>query len=223
MPNTNQVPGRYGQQVICASCPLLIAVFYTPTRQQPGSAQALCIDLEEGRALFTFFSPMDAYLEAAYSSRPPERIYQIIPLAGFDPRSLIAHNGGQLALHSTLGFAASNGRLITRPDGKLCGYGTLEIHPIAPDTELPIHLTIDPEIGAGFERLHELAGLFAWQDTLNNAWHWDERKRLQEVAAAIAAIPARAGLDELVDQVALYDPEFRQWHFVNLADLTGEI
>ena len=219
MTSSHRPPAQRASQIICSSCPLLMAVFYTPTRDHPGAVQAMCSETQEGRTLVTFLSPMDGYLEAAYSSRYPERVYQVVPLASFDPRSLMAHNGGRLVIHCTIGFAASDGRLITDANGRLCGYGLVESITIAPDATLPWHLELDPDIGKNFERMHELAGLSAWQDTLAASWKWDEKKRLQELAAAMAAIPGRAPSDAPLNQVALYDPEFRQWHFVNEADL----
>ncbi|MFC7419493.1 hypothetical protein ACFQNF_06330 [Iodobacter arcticus] len=70
-------------------------------------AQVACEDCEEGRAMISFLSPMDAILEAAYNSKPPSQIYQVLPIEQFDPRELIEYNSEQLIIFYHYGYAAS--------------------------------------------------------------------------------------------------------------------
>lgn len=66
------------------------------------------------------------------------------------------------------------------------------------------------------DEIHEQAGLFAWKETANTFRHWSERDlwALAQQAWRDAPTMEADGAKPGFDQFALYDPEFRQWHFV---------
>jgi len=77
-----------------------------------------------------------------------------------------------------------------------------------------IDLEIDQQGIARYERLREHAGLFAHADAHCLLDAWTEQQRHQAVALAIQRMPGTVPAGAQINQVALYDPEAAQWHFV---------
>jgi hypothetical protein len=50
---------------------------------------------------------------------------------------------------------------------------------------------------------------------------WPEERRHRAIAAAIQRIPGTAPAGSECNQIALYDSEFEQWHFVSSKLLDG--
>jgi hypothetical protein len=64
------------------------------------------------------------------------------------------------------------------------------------------------------DRVHEQAGMFAWRETVRDVAHWDADKRRDTARFALATMPTGVRTETSPEQYALFDPEFRQWHFV---------
>ena len=76
---------------------------------------------------------------------------------------------------------------------------------------------VDPIALANFAQYRELAGLFAWRETHTNLLTWSDM-RLQKVVArateSMELLRARPSDYSKCAQIALFDPEFEQWHIV---------
>jgi hypothetical protein len=109
-------------------------------------------------------------------------------------------------------WRACSGKLLIRPDGM-------------PDAVL----STSPELESGdtvrelpggllrlVDEIHEQAGLFAWKETAHTFSDWSERdlRALAHQAWRDAPTTEADSAKPGFDQFALYDPEFRQWHFV---------
>jgi hypothetical protein len=104
--------------------------------------------------------------------------------------------------------------------GELVGYMMLQTLEVAPAEAENIEFILSAENRKSVDLFHEKAGLFAYAETLGSCMKWDDQRPDQEVSLAVQNVPATceaSGAD--INQVAVYDLEAKQWHFVALADL----
>jgi len=197
---------------------LYVLVRYTPRQDQPNYCRASCEavdpdDPAKGNALVIYLSPFDAHLDAAFLSRPGEP-FHAVHAAAFDPRELIRDHGGKLHYYLHFGWGASDGRLVVRRQGGLTSLyrgDTLVFPPANPNA-------FDLKIRAGdlahYGSMRDRAGLYAYAEHYRAVLGLDERSRMQHVARAIENMPGRVPVGAEVNQMAIYDPEAAQWHFI---------
>ncbi|WP_165581754.1 hypothetical protein [Burkholderia cepacia] len=80
-------------------------------------------------------------------------------------------------------------------------------------------MAIEAATWSTLDRLHQSAGLFAWQETLQIARRWlaspaVEEASLRRAVAALDAVDVIAVPPGDAKQLALYNPETGCWHFV---------
>lgn len=197
---------------------LYVLVRYQPKKDAPDYCRVSCEYLDpddptKGSGVSIYLSPFDAYIDAALLSKPGEQ-YHAIHACEFDPRELIHDNSGSLHYFLHCGWGASNGRLAIRRRGslaRLCGLDTLNV---APDGMHAIDLHIDCKDLERYNRMRESAGLFAHAECHERALALGERQRMQHVAQAIESMPGTVPAGGDVNQMAMYDFEAAQWHFV---------
>lgn len=204
--------------VVHVSHPAWVLVAYAPQKNDADYVRVACHEHEGGKAIMTFFSPLDAMIEAAYLANPPTEFFQHIFFDHFDPRIFANDHQGDIRLMLNIGYAASDHRIVVRKD-KLVPIA--EILTLKPDiSRLPIALEIEDSTYKNYLDTRKRAGLFACEETLAMMVKqpWKDDALHKEVAWAIASIPEQVtysdGLD--INQVAMYDPEYKQWHFVSL-------
>lgn len=212
-------PERSCHHIVHTSRPFWITASYAPKPGAAGYANALCRYLSGSEKAFCgFFSRLDAMIEGAYSSNPPAKIYHNVHANNFDFRDAYAVDG-ELRFLFLAGYTAADHRLVIRK-----GVPMPIAHPqtIAADfSRLPFELTVDEEIYDDYLKLRADVGLSAFADTLEVInRQWDQDRLNKELAQAIASLPETVvHTDDLnIDQIALYDPEFRQWHFAAMED-----
>lgn len=74
------------------------------------------------------------------------------------------------------------------------------------------------------DEVHERAGLFAWKETAQTFADWGKIRLealVQEAWAQAPVMEADGAIPDF-DQFALFDPEFRQWHFVPAHELMSD-
>ncbi|MGC5804834.1 hypothetical protein SNK19_17055 [Ralstonia pseudosolanacearum] len=132
-----------------------------------------------------------------------------------------AHGTGYRAdMH--LGWPACNGKLLLRSTGRLATYSRTLVSNPAEEAPQPSALQVDAGSLAVFARLREFAGLFAWSETIAQQLRWPSRKQIEAAEHALDSVELRHGEASDVNQIAMFDPEFGQWHFVamHLAEST---
>lgn len=215
----NTGPAHGCHHIIHTSRPFWITAYYAPRQGAAAYVNALCRYLSgSDKAFCGFFSRLDAMIEGAYTSEPPARIYHNVYADNFDFRDAYAVDGELRFLFLT-GYAAANHRLIMRKGAPVPIAHQQTI--VADFSRLPFALSVDEEIYAAYLKVRADAGLFAFADTLEVInRQWDQQRLDKELAQAIASLPETVvHTDDLnIDQVALYDPEFRQWNFAALDD-----
>jgi hypothetical protein len=167
---------------------------------------------EQGRAVLCFLSPIDAMIEAAhYTSLGPS--HRVMVASEVDRRLFRDTDGRGLIAEIHLGWPSLNGRILLRQCGIL-GRCTRTMHHWSRD---PVTFEVDPIALANFAQYRELAGLFAWRETHTNLLTWSDM-RLQKVVArateSMELLRARPSDYSKCAQIALFDPEFEQWHIV---------
>jgi hypothetical protein len=78
----------------------------------------------------------------------------------------------------------------------------------------PPRFEVDEIMLAEYSRFRERAGLYAWQETANNVSVWPELHQQAIAEHAIDSIELTRADPTVRGQLALFDPEFQQWHFV---------
>lgn len=78
-----------------------------------------------------------------------------------------------------------------------------------------IELIRDEKTRKKIDLFHEKAGLFAYSKTLASSMTWDDHRFGQKVSLAMQNVPTTCKASSSdVNQVAVYDLEAKQWHFV---------
>lgn len=192
---------------------LYLAVNYEPRPGNPNWVNVLCEHTEDGKAISAYLSPLEAMVDAACFSGPG-RLYHAICAHEFDPRTFIGDHDGRLAFGLHLAWAAHDGKLIRRPERAFAACRPAQTMLVQPAAMSRIEFHVDTDILETYERIREQAGLFAYGETAKRVVSLDERRKHQMVAQAIQKIPGSCDSDAGCNQLAIYDPEFTQWHFV---------
>ncbi len=164
---------------------------------------------DQGAAVLTFVSLFDAVIEVAYRSRIGGR-YVFELAESLNPCLFLDARGSGFVTDVRLGWPARDGRILLRSNGAFAGCSRLMHHP---KPEL-FAFEFDADILGEYGRLRELAGLYAWRETNADVENWTG-KRFNEVAhRAVDTVEVMHGDPESCNQLAFFDPEFEQWHFV---------
>jgi hypothetical protein len=185
-----------------------------------GGLCAVAEQTDQGRAILCFLSPIDAMIEAArYTSLGPP--HRVMVASEIDPRLFRDADGRGLIAQIHLGWPSLDGRIVLRQSG-IFGRCTRLMHHWSRD---PLTFEVDPFALANFAQFRELAGLFAWRETHTNLLTWSDI-RLQKVVARATESMELLRVDPCeyakCMQVALFDPEFEQWHIVPFIETLDE-
>lgn len=167
---------------------------------------------ELGRAITCFLTPFDAMIEAAHLTRLGKP-YLVMSASDLGRHMFRDLDGRGLVADIHLGWPTKSGRLLLRPSGRLARYSRVT-HQWARD---PLMFEVDDIALAEYAKLRELAGLYAWQETAREFLNWPPERRYTVIEYAIDSIGSveRSGKGASeCEKIALFDPEFEQWHFV---------
>ena len=176
-----------------------------------------CIDAaqtELGRAVTCFLSPFDAIIEAAHLAKNGPS-YRVMAASEIDKNLFCDPDEEGLIADIHVGWPACDGRILKRPSGAFGRSCTVMHHWAA----YPPRFEVDAVMLAEYSQYRELAGLYAWQEAAANILSWSERRidLLAERALASIELTHSEPKDCKQIEIALYDPEFEQWHFVPYA------
>lgn len=204
------------RHTVVAALPLYVLV-----RQYPaggGAGQVLCEPVMTGeatgsQAMVVYLSPFEASLDALWLGLSPEA-YRVLPASAFSPDELIARHHGYLPYCLHVAWGAHDGCLAVRAQG---GPVRLSSAKVARVSERIDTITLDIGL-ADLEcaaRLWECAGLFARCETDARLLRLSPSERHRHAARAIDRVPATAAPGQEINQLALYDAEAAQWHFIS--------
>jgi hypothetical protein len=171
-----------------------------------------CIDAAQtdlGNAATCFLSPFDAIMEAAHLARNGQS-YRVMAASDVDKNIFRDPDEKGLIADKHIGWPACDGRILARPGGAFSGNCTVMHHWAV----YPPRFEVDDLMLAEFSRYRELAGLYAWQETVAVILCWPEARRYMLGGRVLASIELTHGKPKDCSQIAMFDPEFEQWHFV---------
>lgn len=168
-----------------------------------------------GRAILCSLSPVDALIEVLRFSKIGQR-FDVMPAQMVPQDAFRDADGHGLIAEVHLGWPVVGGRLLLRPGGALGGYSRMMHH----WAHEPLQFEFDALALAEVTRLHERAGLYAWREALDHVRGWNPRRLVCVVAHALASIELSRHSEGQAGQVALFDPEAEQWHFVPRSETT---
>lgn len=165
-----------------------------------------------GNIITCFLTPFEAMVEAAHFSRLG-RPYQVMAASDVGRHMFRDIDGNGLIAGIHLGWPARSGRLLLRPSGRLAGYSRLMHH----WAHEPLMFEVDHVALSEYVKLRELAGFYAWQEASKEFLNWHPERRCTVIEYALDSIgsidrPGKGASD--CEKIALFDPEFGQWHFV---------
>ncbi|AQV94902.1 hypothetical protein BJN34_13530 [Cupriavidus necator] len=200
-----EIQGNCDKHSFFRLLPAYVLVF----EDRDGDPCAVSSTTEQDRAITCFLSPFDAVIEAGLRTALGQRC-QLFHASLLDGNLFRDADGAGFIADIHLGWPARDGCLLQAARGAVGRYAR-EMHHWAGEPE---GFEVDAVTFAEFSKLHERAGLFAWQETNAEVLHWtDARLRGAEKRAVETIAFAQGGIADC-NQIALFDPEFGQWHFV---------
>lgn len=164
---------------------------------------------EHGGAVLCFLSPLDAMLEVERAEQIGRQL-QIMRASDMDGSVFRDLDGLGLRASFHVGWLASGSKVLVGENGVLGRY-TRDIHEWAGDPEF---FELMPNSLEVFDDAYELAGLSAWHDTNRRLQQGNEAQLREMAKKALDAVQIVKGQKDDCTGLALFDPEFMQWHFI---------
>ncbi|WP_342706099.1 hypothetical protein OHZ10_36250 [Burkholderia arboris] len=201
----------------------LVYVLATPAGVDVSSVLADCSRF--GPAVRCFLSPFDALLEMVFLRRRASGTVEAVLMSSRLPASVF-YSGRfrHRPLTIRVAWLAHENRLVANQDGLLIRAARDQAARWRLNPRYRPAMAIEAETWLVLDRLYESAGLFAWEDVLENARQWVAAPAVAEASLrrAVAALDAVESIvlpAEEAEQLALYDPEAGCWHFVPHGDI----
>lgn len=170
---------------------------------------------DEQAAVRYYLSPFDAVLDIYRNADEFAKVGSSIsvrPVDAFTPAVMTTPAYQSVIGCVHLAWRACSGKVLIRPDGS-----PVAVLSTAPELESGNPLQELPAaLARVVDEVHERAGLYAWRETARtfDRWRRYELSALAEQAWRSVQVVESDGSDPDFEQLAIYDPEFRQWHFV---------
>ncbi|TDY38704.1 hypothetical protein BX592_1314 [Paraburkholderia rhizosphaerae] len=172
---------------------------------------------ENAASVGCYISPIHALIEAEYNALLGRR-YDVAHAGSIDPQVFRTADGKGLTANLRLGWPVLDGRILLRENGGLAACSRRMVHRTDASSPPPC-FEIDQEALDQLDEIHERAGLFAWREAHRDVTKWSSRRVNEVVTRAVASMTVTVGDISLSEEIALFDPEFEQWHIVPFADL----
>ncbi|CAD6526951.1 hypothetical protein LMG27952_01976 [Paraburkholderia hiiakae] len=131
----------------------------------------------------------------------------------FDRHLFHSRDGKSLIANVRIGWPVHRRKIILRPG---LGFATItkRLRQRVPDDGAPLSFEVDEDAFAWLDAIHERAGLYAWRETARAALSWNADRMTKAALRALESIEVTVCDASRCDEVALFDPESEQWHFV---------
>lgn len=180
------------------------------SEDKSGESRLRIDDTPRARVIRCFVSPLDAMIEAMCLARSGE-LFSVMNISAISRDALRSDLGNRLHACVHYAWLGRGGVIPLRPGSEPAACG--ELIKRWPRGRL-IRFELDSGTLKELDRVYEQAGLFAWRDTVRDIAHWDPDKLRDTARFALDTMPTGAHTNADVDQYAVFDPGFRQWHFV---------
>lgn len=172
---------------------------------------------EDEPAVGCHVSPIHALIEMKHHALNG-RHFDVQHAGWIDQKVFRTADGTGLTADLRVAWPIRNGKIVLRPDGALAVFAYRTVHRTS-SSSLPSHFEIEQKALHWIDSLHERAGLFAWREAYRSVVTWSPQRRAEVVRRAMNTMSVTKGNAALCVEVALFDPEFEQWHIVPCADL----
>ncbi|MBB5409320.1 hypothetical protein HDG34_003261 [Paraburkholderia sp. HC6.4b] len=182
-----------------------------------GQYDVSCEAGEDGPSVACYTNPVTAVIDATQYARAREPGYAP-RLAGSLERALFYRADCRCLMTDVrIGWPVLNRRIILRTDRTLSSVSRHIRVPVL-HGEAPDSFELDEAGLQWLDDIHERAGLFAWRETARAVASWPPDRVAQAANRALRSIEVTVCDPALCDEVALFDPETGQWHFVPSRD-----
>lgn len=171
---------------------------------------------EGGRAIACYLSFVHALIDVAYRSSQGAH-YLVREACTVDPGVFANAQGPGLIAQLRLAWPANNRKVVLAQDGNSATCARLLFQGRIAGS--PLRFEVDDESMGYIDRLYERAGLFAWRETRDEVSRWNLARQKRMLERALVSMEVTQARLEDCREVALFDPEFGQWHFVPYAGL----
>ncbi|MGH8788894.1 MAG: hypothetical protein ACREYA_27945 [Cupriavidus necator] len=170
--------------------------------------------VEGEKPVASYLSPLDAHIDFTCGDIPKVS-YTLRQVALLSVSKLAKTFPNGMVFEIACGFQAVDGKLLADEQGRWRRHSLREaVHASFHDGKQILEVT--DGIKRELDYLHEHAGLFAWRETLHYlASDWDQARLDRAVTQAFhTACDVQRSRSGTMNQVALFDFEAEQWHFV---------
>lgn len=205
----------FGKSIDLGKRPFFVEmpVFTLGARQADGKLETGCTKTTNGPAVACYLSLVHTLIDAHYW-RGRGVPYGAGIASTIDRELFVAENRRELIAEIRLGWPVCGRRLVREMDGNTASLAIVVRQAIVGEVK---GFELAEPILEEVDLLHERAGIFAWREAYRNMASWDEQRVLASTARALNAIETTRARRSDCHEIALYDAEFEQWHFVPLS------
>ncbi len=177
--------------------------------------ESVTVGLLAGRdAMVVYLSPFEADIDAAWNARSGGH-YQVLGAHDFLPDELLRQYRDSLPYCLHIGWGARDGQLAVRHDGGLVRVSAAALAWVSPEVEA-VRLVVESFQLESRRRIWEGAGLYAHAESEAKALACTDPELRRHAQRAIVRLPGTVAARPGINQLALYDLESAQWHFLPL-------
>jgi hypothetical protein len=196
---------------------------YVICSEKDGGNRNWCTEpVESGYAPVCFLSRVEAMIESSRLVLRHRQFYRIVPASELPPEEFrirdehgkVSDQQGFAAVFH-MGWAACDHRILKRRGVRYGGYRRCSRSAYL-SADDPAGFEVSAEILSTYNDFRERAGLFAWQETEEQFRRWDMFRLYRNMQGAIWSLDLAYDPSSKAQQLAMYDPECQQWHFVPL-------
>ncbi|MFM0340904.1 hypothetical protein [Paraburkholderia fungorum] len=181
--------------------------FVIVSRGGSGTYQLVINDLPHGaRAVRCFLSPLDALIEASCLANSG-RDYEVVTASAIDRSAICDDRGQRLFACFHQAWIGRQGRILLRTNGLPVADCRLIRRP--PPGEL-LRFELDADTLEALDEVRQLAGLFAWLETVQDLARWTNARLQGAVQRALRTMPTVERPDTGSEQFVMFDPELGQ-------------
>lgn len=167
----------------------------------------------DGETLGCYVNSVTALVDATQMARAGRPGFGCGDAGTFDRHLFRSRDGKSLVADIRVGWPVRRRKIILRP-GLGFASVTKRLRQCLQDGGMPLSFEVNEKTFAWLDAIHERAGLYAWRETARAVHSWTADRVAEVACRALESIEVTVCDATLCDEVALFDPESEQWHFV---------
>jgi hypothetical protein len=171
----------------------------------------------DGETLGCYANPITALVDAEQLARAGRSGFGYGDAGSLDRHLFRSRDGKNLVADIRVGWPVHRRKIILRPGLGFASVTKRLRQRLPVDGTCP-SFEMDEDAFAWLDAIHERAGLYAWRETARAVHSWTADRVTQAACRALESIEVTVCDASLCEEVALFDPESEQWHFVPARD-----